>query len=578
MKQIKVDKHRRRVYLALTAGLLLLLAVTAAFLLRSSRINRSDQLLQRAREAYATGDCEGALALLRRMDTEDQEMLMLSADCYEALGNYERALGILRQLNTSDPTVSSRIQEIEAARAIADQAESFSLGSKELRSGDRSAVLDGIGLTDEDIAPLADLYSLETLSLRRNMLSDLSALSALGGLRELDVSDNRVRNLTPLSGLKNLRSLTLDRNPIEDCQPLSGLVNLQNLSMIGTGMEKESLYDLARSIPTCAIRCEIEGIESVLFGEEIWPVDIEELDLSGRGLRDLGFLRQMKGLRFLNLSHNELVDLHPLMDFAKLEQLDLSFNELTDLRPLIGLPSLSVLRVSHNEVPETASVGSIAGLKSLDLSYNPVSDFSGLSKLTGLHTLMLCDTRISDMDLPELYSLRSLANLDLTGNEGLSDVAVGQLRSQLPSCVISTSELVYEVSFCGHLVRSDERKLSYAGSGISDLHGLSQMMRLEELDLSRNAIVSLYQFEISPSRNTLRRLDLSNNAIRDASSLRALTALEELNLSGNQLDNVLGLESIATLKWLDLRNNPLDEGTVNRLREQMPDCEILSGG
>ena len=577
MRQITVEKRRKRLYLSLTAGLLFLLAVSALLLLRSSRMDRSDLLLQRARDAYASGDSEGALALLRRIETEDEEVLMLSADCYEALGNYERALGILRRMNTSNPTVAGRIQEIETVRTRSNQAESLVLGGVELRLGDRSAVLDGLGLTDGDLLPLAGLYSLESLSLRENAFSDLTAIRGLGGLRELDLSDNRIRDLRPLSGLKNLSDLNLDRNPLDDCSPISELINLQNLSLVGTGLNEEQLRTLAKSLPSCAIRCEVEGVESVLVGEELWPVNAEELNLSDRGLRDVGFLRQMKSLRVLNLSHNELADLHPLMDLANLEQLDLSYNELTDLRPLIGLPALSALNVSHNEVPETASIGSVTGLKTLDLSSNPILDFSGLSKLTGLRSLTLCDTKISDTELSSLYTLRSLTNLDLTENEGLSDVAVGMLRSELPSCVISTSELVYEVSFCGHLVRSDEKKLSYAGSGLSDLHGLSQMMCLEELDLSRNAIVSLYQFEISPSRNTLRRLVLSDNEIRDVSSLRALTVLEELDLSRNQMDNVLGLESMASLRWLDLRDNPLDEALLNRLREQLPDCEILGG-
>ena len=157
MRQITVEKRRKRLYLSLTAGLLFLLAVSALLLLRSSRMDRSDLLLQRARDAYASGDSEGALALLRRIETEDEEVLMLSADCYEALGNYERALGILRRMNTSNPTVAGRIQEIETVRTRSNQAESLVLGSVELRLGDRSAVLDGLGLTDGDLLPLAGL-------------------------------------------------------------------------------------------------------------------------------------------------------------------------------------------------------------------------------------------------------------------------------------------------------------------------------------------------------------------------------------------------------------------------------------
>jgi Leucine-rich repeat (LRR) protein len=171
--------------------------------------------------------------------------------------------------------------------------------------------------------------------------------------------------------------------------------------------------------------------------------------------------------------------------------------------------------------------------------------------------------------------MKSLQTLDLLENSGLSDKAVSALKAEIPGCTILTPELIYEVDFAGHTVQSDERILSFPYSGITLLSGLERMTRLEELDLSHNGITSLYQFEISPSRNTLYKLNLSDNQISDVLSLSFLTALEELDLSGNQIPAVSGLKKIQTLKKLNLSGNPLVEGQLEELQGALPDCVII---
>ena len=101
------------------------------------------------------------------------------------------------------------------------------------------------------------------------------------------------------------------------------------------------------------------------------------------------------------------------------------------------------------------------------------------------------------------------------------------------------------------------------------------MTRLEELDLNHNEITSIYQFEISPSRSTLVRLNLSDNQISDVMSLSFLTTLEELDLSGNGIPAVSGLKKIQTLKRLNLSGNPLAEGQLEELKEALPNCVIF---
>ena len=575
-KTIKL-KNKDQIYLILIAVLLVLLAAVAVLLLKNGSATRTKEYYQKARECYDTGDYETALLYLRRrMEKEnDTESLMLMADCYEALGNYPKALETLRKMNTADPAVAGRIQSIEQKRSENRKAELITVAGCEFETDTRDVVLDEKGITDEQLPEITALYSLNSLSLKNNRISDVSALATLGGLDELDLSGNQIVNVDALTALRELRTLKLDGNPIRDCRSLAVLSNLNTLSLTETEVTSDCLETLAEALPFCAIRYTNEETEEVIYGGSCLQADATELDLSGKKIRDLTALEGFSELQTLDLSNNEITDLRPLMNLPKLERLNIAGNSISDLRPLIGISTLIKLDASDNLVSDTTAIGEVKGLEELNLNGNRISVFSGLGKLINLKALYLRSTGISDTALAELDMLISLQTLDLQENTGLSEKAISTLKSEIPACTILTSELIYEVDFAGHTVQSDEKVLSFPYSDIMVLNGLDRMTRLEELDLSHNVITSLYQFEFTPSRYTLIRLNLSDNQISDVLSLSSLTALEELDLSNNTVAAVTGLKKLQTLKKLNLSGNPVIEEQLDELREALPDCEII---
>ena len=571
---------RRRILLIVTVMLLSLLAVTAFVLLRGSTEARAAEYTRRARECYAAADYETALLYLRRAAElgEKEELLMLMADCYEAMENYPRALETLRRLNTSDPAIASRIQAIERKRSQLSGSDKVTVAGMEFDRNAKTASLDDRGLTDAQVAEVTELYALDTVSLRNNRISDIRPLAALGGLDELDLSGNQISDVAALAGIRGLRILNLSGNPLRDCRCLAGLANLSRLDLTDTGLGEEDVTALAEALPRCAILVTVDDPETaviVFYSGLRIRADVTQLELRGLDLRELSALEAFTELRSLDLSENEIGDLRPLMHLSRLEVLNLSRNEVADLRPLIGLPKLVSLNVSGNQITDTAAVGAIESLKELDLSGNPLADFSGLGKLRGLKTLNLSETGVKDATLAELSGLTGLQQLNLQGNSGLSDRAVSTLKTAISGCSVLTSDLVYEVDFAGHTVRSDEKTLAFPSSGIWDLSGLSQLTRLEELNLRNNEISSLYPFEICGCRETLKTLDLSGNRITDVTSLNALTVLEDLDLSDNMIEVTVGLERMETLKRLNLSGNPVLEVQLASLREALPQCEII---
>ena len=91
-----------------------------------------------------------------------------------------------------------------------------------------------IDLSAADLAILASLTNLRSLTLRNMELDDLSFVVNLLNLEELELLTNfHIEDLTPLSGLTNLRRLSVINSQITDVAPLSVLVNLDYLNLTG---------------------------------------------------------------------------------------------------------------------------------------------------------------------------------------------------------------------------------------------------------------------------------------------------------------------------------------------------------
>ena len=114
-------------------------------------------------------------------------------------------------------------------------------------------------------------------------------------------------------------------------------------------------------------------IPTVTIAGEEYPVNLEELDLSGKGLADsdMANLGQMTELKSLNLEGNpDISDLTALAVLTVLEELKLpSPSQISDLSPLSGLTSLSMVENWGKEqqplsmIQDYSSLAGLTGLK-----------------------------------------------------------------------------------------------------------------------------------------------------------------------------------------------------------------------
>ena len=581
-----IRKAKQRLYKPVRSSLIVagiaamvVLLVVAAVVIRTAADSREyADYFELAETYYDSGDYSSALSYYRKAARADstEEVKSRMADCYYAEKNYTKALEVLRTMDTRDPAVSARIQRIEAERLASEAPETVTIAGKAYPVTTSALVLDGVGLTNDDVAAITGLYSLTNLSIANNAVTDIAPLSVLGGLTSLNLSGNRIADLSALSSLSSLRVLYLDGNPVSDFSPLLSLPELSMISIKGVQIDAEQREALSLALPGCALHTEApaSGSEEISLGGRTFSVNSEQLDLSDMGLSDISVLSECSSLKFLNLSGNAISDISPLLDIPELETLVLSRNSISNIYPLMGLTSLRYLYLDGNSVSGINALSGLTNLTELYLADNPITSLSGIEKLNYLETLDLSRTGANDELLAQLYSSYSLKLILLNGNPDLTGNAVDALDGHLRNCSITHDDLPYVLDIAGNRFLSTDTDINLSGLGLTDITWIRGFVNPEKVDLSSNRISNLYVLEMVPNAGSIRKLDLSRNSINDINAIGYLTGVEELNLSYNDITTINPLKALTTLKELHIVGTKLSEKQILELCNALPNCTI----
>ena len=246
----------------------------------------------------------------------------------------------------------------------------------------------------EDIDPLDDLSSLETLNLSDNAIVNLRSLSRLSALMDLNLSDNNITDVSSLKDLMNLRNLDLSDNNIGDVSPLRDLTGLVNLDLSGnTNLTNlGALYKLKQGgTTTITLPPGFEIPDSVTFANDaleaavksalgigpdapILETDLAEnltrLIATGKNIDDLTGLEKATGLTTLDLGQNAIVSIDPLGPLANLETLDLADNQIQWVQAISTLPVLETLDLRNNSLRSLDYLEDLPALQTLSLNGN----------------------------------------------------------------------------------------------------------------------------------------------------------------------------------------------------------------
>ena len=542
MLESLTSEQKKKLFLYGGAGLVVLIVAIVLLLTLTGGGGDYQRHYERAETHFLHKEYEKTLDELdKALDIrQTEEAYLLKADVYYAQGDADEAVQVLYlgYARVGGERIAAMLENVKSQGGTlpspVPDGDSVELGGESVRLNASSLVLSAKGLTDADLAPLAQLTELESLSLSNNAISDLSPLRGLTKLTSLWLSENRIGDLRPLQSLSALKTLYLDGNPISDLTPLYGLTQLRTLSMKSINVSKADREALRKALPNCRVFFDGDDPddepETLTLGDQTFLTDVTELDLSGQELTDISALAKCTKLSRLDLSGNKITDISALAQLRELEWLSLRGNQVSDLMPLMSLTKLSYLDAGENALTDLTGLHYLNSLEELALDGDSPRSFEALSVLANLKRLDLDGTGLKDEDLDRLAELTGLKELSIKDNPDLTPHPVIELKEKLSGCAISHDALRWSVKLGGRTFYSDAVVLEAAGLGATSLEGLEHFTELV-------------------------LLDLDDNGVSDLSPLYGLTKLRTVFLRGN---------AALTAEQLDA------------LREKLPNCLIVS--
>ncbi len=209
--------------------------------------------------------------------------------------------------------------------------------------------------------------ALDLFDLGQGLKAAIKWLDHYPVLESLDMSFNELSRLPRIPYMQGVRSMDLSGNALDHIpQELYGATTLRALDLRGN------------------LLTTLRGVQWAKFRS------LDELDLGGNQLTDLGSLRGLEGLVSLDLSDNQLKALPPEIGRLKsLRRLDLSRNQLTTLPPELGkLTALEELTLSGNPLVSLhPAIGRLTSLRRLDIEDTTLKSFPDeMGRLTRLVT------------------------------------------------------------------------------------------------------------------------------------------------------------------------------------------------
>lgn len=349
-------------------------------------------------------------------------------------------------------------------------------------------------------------------------------------------------------------------------------------------------------------------VKDALTTHSEWNVyeDITALSCVNRNISDLRGIEVLTHLESLEVSNpvtgNEIfrkvTDLTPLTTMSTLKNLILQGNAISDITPLLALTQLTDLQLQGNLLTTLpANLSGFSQLNRLYLYYNRLTTITSLAALTNLETLSLFSNQITD--LSALSPLKQLKSLNIGLNPGITPASYGVIDAELVALnrlILNKNTLFPGLSSISS--RLPQLKILHVTScGLSDISLLSGAVLLEELSLMDNPISdisslsslsSLIHLRLSNTQiralegedglaplqglSALKELFLSNiqsseylyqNQISLVDSLSALSALITLDLSFNSITDVAPLGGLASIRYLYLQNNHIQNGILS---------------
>ncbi|WP_442596593.1 carboxypeptidase regulatory-like domain-containing protein [Neobacillus sp. D3-1R] len=444
---------------------------------------------------------------------------------------------------------------------------------------------------------LEKLSNLQILDLHNNDIRNIDSLKGGASLSELNLNQNQITSITPLSKLTSLENVQLNHNQIPNLDALDHLSHLQWVDVKWNPLNAKSVKSIEEletkdvyvdftdynRTPIKFADSKLEQAISEVLNLSI-PIkkgdleDVQNLDLSNRGITNLKGLEYATSLHSIDLSSNFLKNIDVLLPLKELDWVEVSRNPLTadamnTIQSLedngsyieyhLNYDSTPVKFADANlenaisdfyEIPKPITKGDMSQFDYLTLTSKNISSLKGLENATNLNELSIWDNKLTSIS--ELEQLEHLTSVDITRNplDTNEGSEVSQVIKGLEARGITVS---YDQGDSTSIDFADP-KLEYRIKEILNIGTTitkGEFSQLESLYLNRYPSGEIIRLNGMEEAVSLKTLFLNDHLITDLSPLSGMEKLTELHLKNNEITDLSPLLALPNLQYLDVRNN-----------------------
>ena len=311
--------------------------------------------------------------------------------------------------------------------------------------------------------------------------------------------------------------------------------------------------------------------------------DINKLNLDAELIRSIKVLKYFNNLESLVINAKNIKSLKTLQSLEKLDELVIIYGDMNTLKYLKKL-NVSNLVLENFNLPSVDPLLEMPNLSKLEIKHSYINDTQALSKLENLTYLSLVDVQAdSSISLCENgnYEGLYLSNIDIESFDflptckNLTSLKLEKINIENGMDIEFPTGLT-EVMFKGCGLKNLKRflmlpnlvSLDVSNNEILDINDLSKFNDLKELSLANNSIQDL-----TPIKNLKGNIKLNISGIKlggDILSLLSTMQFEELYVANCDLSSLDFLEGHTEIKRLDISNNSIrDIGILKMYRKEL---------
>lgn len=311
--------------------------------------------------------------------------------------------------------------------------------------------------------------------------------------------------------------------------------------------------------------------------------DINKLNLDAELIRSIKVLKYFNNLESLVINAKNIKSLKTLQSLEKLDELVIIYGDMNTLKYLKKL-NVSNLVLENFNLPSVDPLLEMPNLSKLEIKHSYINDTQALSKLENLTYLSLVDVQAdSSISLCENgnYEGLYLSNIDIESFDflptckNLTSLKLEKINIENGMDIEFPTGLT-EVMFKGCGLKNLKRflmlpnlvSLDVSDNEILDINDLSKLNDLKELSLANNSIQDL-----TPIKNLKGDIKLNISGIKlggDILSLLSTMQFEELYVANCDLSSLDFLEGHTEIKRLDISNNSIrDIGILKMYRKEL---------